>query len=72
MERGGCTGQLASQGAWNWGGSDQEHQHGSSWGSQLESSDFQAVSEGLDAPSPAPVYTHQEAPAGPCRSENLD
>lgn len=68
LEEAGYTAQLASQGAWNWGGSDQEHQHCSSWGSHLGSSAFQAVSESLDVPE----HSHQEAPAGPCWSENLD
>lgn len=39
LEGAGCTSQLVSQGAWSWGRSDQEHQHCSSWGSHLESSD---------------------------------
>lgn len=55
-------GQLASQGAWSWGGSDQEHQHCSSWGSHPESSDFQAFQKAW-MPPPTP-QTRAYSPGG--------
>lgn len=61
-------GQLASQGAWSWGGSDQEHQHCSSWGSHPESSDFQAFQKAWMPPHPAtPSILTRRRPRGRAR-----
>lgn len=66
LEGAGCTGQLASQGVWNWGGSDQKHLmtlgRVHKWGHQT-SRLFQKVW--------VPVHSHQETPAGLCWSKKL-
>lgn len=54
LEGAGCTGHLASQGAWRWGGSDQEHQLCSCWGVTPAVTYSQAVPEGLATLSVSP------------------